>query len=429
MHRAPAIFLCALVSATPLAGASSAPAVDRHASLASPTSPGTRTGNMAAARYGELPLCFEPNLGQATEDVSHVARAPGYSVLLSPAAVVLALGGRHPVGEDDRGPRTGKTLPARGGFGQAGGEAVRLSFVGANTDTRPAEEGPLASRSNYLRGPAVSNWVTDVPHYAAVRYTGLYDGIDAVFYGGGQRLEYDFEVAPGADPSRVRVRFEGQEAAEVTEAGELILKLKGGEVRQPPPVAYQDGASGKRQIGARYALGAGGEVGFALEDYDRARPLVIDPVLIVAVDAAGAAYITGYTDSKDFPTTPGSYDAGYNGGHTDAFVTKLSPDGGAIVYSTFVGGTGDESGEDIAVDASGAAYVTGFTVTPMTGSPPSSDFPVTPGAFDANFNGGDDAFVAKLSADGSALVYSTFLGGTGEETGLAFASTRPAPHT
>ncbi len=257
-------------------------------------------------------------------------------------------------------------------------------------------------------------------NYGQVRYAGLYEGIDAVFYGTGQQLEYDFEVAPGADPSEVWVRFEGQESMEVSEEGDLVLHLRGGEIREQRAEVYQEGEKGNKQkVEAQYVLGPDGQVGFAVDAFDRTKTLTIDPAIVysdylggglftlasgLAVDAAGAAYVTGGTESPAFPVTGAAFDASYNGG-TDVFVTKLSSDGSSAVYSTFLGGPGEDEGLSIAVDGSGRAYVVGLA---------SSGYPVSHLAVDQTCIG-VDGFVTKLNPSGSSLIYSTFLGGSGDD--------------
>ncbi|MBI2829078.1 MAG: SBBP repeat-containing protein, partial [Acidobacteria bacterium] len=262
--------------------------------------------------------------------------------------------------------------------------------------------------------------------YARVRYESVYPGVDLVYYGNQRQLEYDFVVAPGADPGAIKLAFEGARSIERDASGNLILRTAGGDLRMHKPVVYQEVGGVKRLIPGRYVVASKQQVGFHVAAYDRSKPLVIDPVLVystflggsgndfgfrIAVDSAGNAYVTGGTDSTNFPGPGGiaapKLGSSAKGAGGDVFVTKLNPAGTALVYSTYLGGSGNDGGIGIAVDSAGNAYVTGTTN--------SADFPTTLGAFDVTFNGVQDVFVTKLNPAGSALVYSTYLGGSGFE--------------
>jgi hypothetical protein len=396
-----------------------------------------QSGALGADVYDALPMRFEPNVGQTDDRVRFVARGQGYAVFLTDEAATLSLTvarprRRYQPGPDGDDAGRDRTRPAR--------EALRLSLDGVRPGTRVVGERPLAGRSNYLVGHDPAKWRAGVETFAAVRYEGVYEGVDAVFYGIQKRLEYDFEVAPGADPSQIRLRFEGQRAAEVTDGGDLVLRLGGGEVRQQRAFAYQRDGAALDEVDARYTVGSDGRVGLTLGAYDATRPLVVDPILVygdfiggsssferagsIAVDAAGNTYLTGVTDATNFPTTPGAYDTTLNTpspyyGGDDAFVAKVSADGSTLLYATYLGGDSDDRGYAVAVDAAGNAYVTGQTR--------SLYFPATPGAYDTAFTtsntfGDDgDAFVAKLNASGSALVYATYLGSGRTDEGHAIA--------
>src|SRR5262249_27446719 len=244
-------------------------------------------------------------------------------------------------------------------------------------------------------------------------------------------------VAPGADPGAIALTFEGAEAVDVDGAGDLVLRLAGGELRQRKPVVYQELDGSQQTIPAGYVLRPDAAVGFEVGAYDASRPLLIDPVLTystylggsnsdvgtgIAVDSGGNAYVTGLTRSGDFPITPGAFDTTCgvdgqcNGGvSSDGFVTKLNPQGSALVYSTYLGGTLADQGNGIVVDPGGNAYVTGSTSSP--------NFPTTLGAYQTSYLGGNsNAFVTKLNASGSGLVYSTFLvGSVSSASGLSIA--------
>jgi Beta-propeller repeat len=210
-----------------------------------------------------------------------------------------------------------------------------------------------------------------------VKYADVWPGIDLAYHGKERQLEYDFIVAPHANPSAIRLGFKGARKMRVDRHGDLVLRLAGGELRTHKPVAYQEVEGVKSIVTASYAIKAGNRVGFRLGAYDHAAALVIDPTVVystylgggngidngqgIAVDATGAAYVTGNTASTNFPTTAGAFQTAHGGGFYDAFVTKLNPAGSGLVYSTYLGGSGDEYGQAIAVDAAGAAYVTGNT--------------------------------------------------------------------
>jgi hypothetical protein len=277
-----------------------------------------------------------------------------------------------------------------------------------------------------------------------VRYTGVYPGIDLVYHGQQGHLEYDFDVAPGADASSIHLAVEGADQVELSGEGDLVLHTQTGELRQPKPVLYLLGDDGQRQVvDGGYVLDQAPQqrVGFWVGTHDLSRQLVIDPVLVystylggsgddgtnsIAVDAAGNAYVTGFTESPNFPNTLGAFQPTLRGA-SDAFVVKLNPSGTALVYSTFLGGSGADRGLAIVVDAAGDAYVPGDTT--------STDFPTTMGAFEATFRGGfvcpgippgtltacPDGFVTKLNANGTALLYSTYLGGTQPDHGRGIA--------
>jgi hypothetical protein len=341
-----------------------------------------------------------------------------------------------------------------------------MKLVGANAHAQVTALDELPGKSNYFLGDNPAKWHTHVPNYGKVRYERVYPGIDLVYYGHQRQLEYDFVVAPGADPRAIRLavetgnsKLESRKSAihnhllRIDSHGDLVIATESGEVRFRKPVVYQQESTvdrrqlkakngdgipksqipNRKSVDGRYKLLAGNQVGFEVASYDKSRPLVIDPALSystylggssgeigygIAVDADGNAYVTGSTGSIDFPTVNPLQAATV--GDFDAFVSKLDPTGTTLVYSTYLGGTGFDRGTGIALDASGNAYVTGMTA--------SNNFPTTANAFQATFGGGtcgtafcSDAFVAKIQADGAALTYSTYLGGSDADFGQAIA--------
>ncbi|HEY6274643.1 MAG TPA: SBBP repeat-containing protein [Terriglobales bacterium] len=316
-----------------------------------------------------------------------------------------------------------------------------MKLIGSNPHANMEGVDQLPGKTNYFIGHDPQKWRTNVPNYGKVRYAGVYPGVDLIYYGNQGQLEYDFVVAPGADPSEIELDVGAAQAASLRldANGDLALGIQGGEVGFHKPVAYQPAptpGSGIRTerapVKCHYRLTRRNRVMFEVASYDRTRPLIIDPTLkystylggtandegtAVAVDTLGRAYITGQTSSVNFPTTAGAFQTRY-GKDTDAFVTKLNSAGSGLVYSTYLGGSSSDFGESIAVNASGDAYVTGQT--------DSTDFPVTPGAFQTKCAGAcgtksPDTFVTELNSAGSALVYSTYLGGTSSDQGNGIA--------
>lgn len=365
-----------------------------------------------------LPLRFEENRGQAGREALFVARGQGYTLTLEATRSTLA------VIQDGQGAR------------------VRSRLLGANPSPRVSGVKPLAAKSNYLLGGDPKGWITGVPCFERVEFREVYPGVDLVYYGTEGVLEYDFVVAPGADPNQIRMSIEGARL-ELTPEGDLALDAGGGRLRWKKPRVYQAAAGVNRLVEGAYQI-VGRQVRFRVGSYDRNLPLVIDPVLSYAtyyggsnndsargfaVDSEGATYIAGQTVSTNLrPGTTAGVQPTY-GGHTtgswmtgDAFVTKLNSTGTAVVYSTYLGGRDTDSATALAADAEGNVYVTGFT--------DSTNFPVTAGALQTAYRGGNspaqhspagDAFVTKINAAGNALVYSTYLGGELDDRGLAIA--------
>lgn len=340
-------------------------------------------------------------------DTHFVSLAPGYVVQLAPAEVRLIV----------------KESVAKR-------RAIRFTWLDANRNATSTPEALLPGTVNYLKGPDPARWRTSIPTYERVRAHGVYPGIDVVYYGNGRQLEYDLVVAPHADATHARLGIEGAQAR-LAPDGDLHLELTDGQVMNlNAPVAYQDVRGRRVSIDARYRL-SGNEVSFAVGEYDRDLPLIIDPLIYstflggvgfddghaIAVNAAGEAFVTGQTAdaATDFPVTPGAMDGTHNGA-SDVFVTRLNAAGTALLYSTFIGGDSNETGHAIAVNAANEAFVTGYAGFDTVA------FPTTAGAFSTTNNAASpDAFVLRLNAAGNALVYSTLLGGAGEDVGLGIA--------
>jgi hypothetical protein len=408
-----------------------------------------------AALYAHLPLSFEINQGQADPRVKYLAHGQGYTLWLTADQAVLALRSSAELSTS--------ALPV-----------IRLKLVGSDPAPSVWGEQPLPGRSNYFLGNDPKKWRTNIPIYAKVKYANVYPGVDLVYYGNQGQLEYDFVVQPGADPHSIQLAVSsdeqvgsrqkavgstretqdrapaGQSAIDnrpssipvplrIDGNGDLVVGTEGGEVIFHKPLVYQPRTDyeprtknqeprtvNKKVIDGRYAL-QGDRVTFALGDYDRRQPLVIDPVLSystylggtggdvaygIAVDSSGNAYITGTTGSVDFPIV--SAEQPTYGGSGDAFVTKLNPTGSGIIYSTYLGGSGPDTGNAIAVDSSGNVYVAGTTS--------SAGFPTTVNAFQTVYGGPgvaqtgnipqSNGFISKLNPTGTTLLYSSYLGGS-----------------
>lgn len=365
---------------------------------------------------GRLPLSFEANRGQTDPSVGFLARGPGYTVFLTPTETVLSLKNRP----------SQRSVDPKGARRRAEVDSLRMRLVGASNTSQIVGLEEESGRSNYFVGNDQAHWIPDVPRYRRIRYREVYAGIDVVYYGHGRQLEYDLIVAPYADSRSITLEFEQVKRLSIDQAGELVLTLNGGELHQRRPMIWQDIDGTRQDVVGGYVMRNDSQVGFEVGAYDRSRPLVIDPVLSystylggsdddlgadIALDAGGNVYVTGETQSANFPKVgalQGTFNVGTCGSPaapcSEVFVSKLNAAGNALVYSTYLGGASDDSGKSIAVDSTGAVYVAGDTE--------STNFPTTNGAFQRTFGGTIfDAFVAKLSPSGSALVYSTYLGG------------------
>jgi PKD repeat protein len=380
-----------------------------------------------------MPLSFTQNMGQWDERALFRADAGGATMWITTEGVYYQFTRRIELPDADQD-TSGSDLAFEGqnprGFDTEPDSiealVLKAAFVGANPNPTASGNKLLDYKCNYFLGNDRAKWRTDVPNYEAIVLDEVYPGIDLTYYGNGKQMEYDFVVSPGADYSQIQIQYEGAEGLAVGDDGALVVTTKWGEIKELTPVVYQEVGGSRRQVSSEYVVQSDHTFGFRLgQDYDRALPVVIDPVLVystylggsdgevgraIAVDGAGSAYVTGETSSANFPTL-NPYQ-GTNRGGVDAFVTKLSSGGNSLVYSTFLGGTYDERGYGIAVDGSGAAYVTGQTR--------STDFP-TSNPYQGTNRGYADAFVVKLSSGGNSLAYSTYLGGSDDDWGWGIA--------
>lgn len=407
------------------------------------------------------PLHFEPNRGQSRAEVRYVARSRGLELGLTAQGASLRFGANE--------------------------HRLRWKWQGANRAARIEAEDALGAHSNYFFGRDSRRWVTDVPHFARVRYRDLYPGVDLAYYGHEGRLEYDLVLAPGAAPETIRLAVEDSAPVRL-DGGDLVLGSAGAELRQHAPRAWQRIGGVDRPVRAEYVLTGKNRVGFRVGNYDRSRELVIDPVLTfstylgginddvanrviadaagnayvvgttgsagagkkvmvskfkpdgtlvyasvfggsyssaglaIAIDEDGKAYVTGNTRADDFPAVNAlqpniAGEKQYGLYPTEAFVAIVNADGNKLLYSTYLGGSGADEGDAITLDSDHNIYITGMTE--------STDFPLSNAVQSQHGPGSPkDAFIAKLAADGSSLVYSTYLGGGGNESGYALALDR-----
>jgi hypothetical protein len=360
-----------------------------------------------------LPMSFIQNQGQVAEDIKFYEKRGGQVVYFTPQEVVFSLE-----------PGTGKAGLLEAPGDSAKPALVRLGPLGLQQGVKLEAADPLPGRVNYFIGNDPQKWRTNIPTYRAVAFRNAYPGIDLKFYGTGRQLEYDVIVQPGADPTQVRFKYAGIKGLKVTPQGDLALALPGGgELIQKKPVIYQEiggqrvAREGKFRVDRDHA---GLVYGFEVAAYDQNHPLVIDPVMLfstylgagsldgaeaIALDAADNVYLTGITSSPDLGTTGGAFQSGYQGGTYDAFVAKINPQTHTLIYQTYLGGSGEDWGYAIAVDAQGNAHVGGKTN--------SANFPLK-NAVKTKVGSDFDAYVAKLNPSGSGLVYSTLLGGDQE---------------
>ncbi len=383
--------------------------------------------------YGKLPLYFIENKGQLDPKVRFYVKTSGQTLYFTGEGIVFDLLRREKkAGEDTKG-----TEKVRQG---TRAKKERLVF---NLEFENARSGVLIggienqdAMINYFVGNDRSKWKRDIPTYKGIVYKGIYKGIDLKVFGNGKDIEYEFIVSPGGNPGDILLTYNGIKGLATNREGELLIATAFGELKETKPYIYQEvkrksavDGSFKIQSPAGKSQTGKFSYGFQVASYNPSYPLIIDPTLRystylggssndwgagIAVDGSGNAYVTGETDSLDFPTQD-PYQGSYAGGMDDAFITKFSSSGSALTYSTYLGGSEDDVGKGIAIDSSGNAYVTGQTY--------STDFPTQDPyqGSKAGDAGSYDAFITKLSSSGSALTYSTYLGGSESDGGIGIA--------
>ncbi len=412
-----AAFLAAAVLAT--AGVGFHFVIPVHAAKASGPKPAVHKA--LGSKSLSLPLFFEPNQGQTAPQVKFLARGSGYGLFLTADEAVLDL---QPVSPS---PRTATLSP-----GHAPSSVIRMHLDGANSAASVSGAEPLPGKSSYFIGNDPAKWHRDIPQFAQVQYKSVYPGVDLVYYGNQRQLEYDFRVAPAADPNQIALSFKGASARiDSGDSGDLILATANGDVRFHAPLVYQWDGTVQKSVAGSFRRLADNKIGFTIAAYDHSRELVIDPVLSystylggsgtealvkIAVDANQTIYVAGSTNSADFPLNP--LGNSLLTGTQNIFISKINTTltGTAqLVYSIYLGGKQTDSLAGIAVDPAFGIYVAGSTTSP--------EFPTVNG-LPATVTGGIfHGFLSKLTLSGTAysLTYSTYLAGNGIDavTGLA----------
>ncbi|MEE8576309.1 MAG: SBBP repeat-containing protein, partial [candidate division Zixibacteria bacterium] len=373
---------------------------------------------------GEMPLAFTENRGQWDEQAIFRADAGRATLWFTQEGVTCQFS--RAIAQSDEVTNASPDSPGQGDIlaSQQMAEhrteslVIKASFVGANTNARMTGNDQLEYKCHYLIGNDRTKWQTDVPNYSSISYESIYPGIDLVYYGNDDQMEYDFICSAEADISLIKIQYDGIESLAIDDDGALMIGTKWNTVREATPFVYQVENSGRRQLSGSYRLLGDNTFGFELgDDYDPSLPVIIDPLISystyvggngddqahgLVIDTAGNVFIVGFTASTDFPTT--AQYQGSNAGNNDVFVTKMNSAGSGLIYSTYLGGSGNDYGYGIDVDYRGEVYVTGQTY--------STNFP-TENAYQSTHGlGSSDAFVTKLSETGKTLVFSTYLGGS-----------------
>lgn len=378
-------------------------------------------------------IAFEPNMGQTDPRALFLAHTAGGTAFFTATGMILSFA--EPIPPEDRV----RPISQQTRLATVPRTVLAETYVAANPNTKVSPSNPLAGKVNYIVGNDPARWRAGLPTYAGITYTALYPGVDMSYTAANGGLESTFTVAPGAEPSVIRWQYAGSTGLLLDDDGDLIINLSAhAEARGPArtirvlaPTAWQEEGAARRAVSVAYDVGVDGSVGFKIGAYDRGLPLIIDPTLVystylgglrdeqafgkIAVNLAGEAIVTGYTNSLDFPTSS-PYQAAPRGslGTFTGFISKLNAAGTELVFSTYFGGSGGDFPLGVATNTAGEIYVTGYTV--------SGDFP-TVSPIQASYGGNTDAFVAKFNPSGSTLLYSTYLGGSGFDAAQGIAAT------
>jgi hypothetical protein len=393
----------------------------------------------SAQKVGNTQVYFEENKGQFDKRVNFFARGTsGYELFLTSTEAVYVVSDNHSKPDKIKSNKAVSYTQINIEAPKRKSTAVYMTLKGANPNAEFIGSQLLEHRTNYFRGSDESSWRTNIPNYKSVRTNQIYDGIDVIWHGrenGG--VQPDFVVHPNADLNQIQWKIEGAKDVELTSTGDLVIKTEYSDIKQIRPRLYQESNNLLTEVGSKFLVQKNADSQFVKIEIDNSNQyetefcesklltseLAFSTFLggsgsdngeAIAIDAVGNSYVTGVTRSPQFPTTPGPLDPSLDG-LEDVFVTKLNATGSALVYSTYLGGNETDAGNDIAVDTSGNVYVVGRTVDGVI------DFPTTIGSFSPLHNGTNDAFVTKINPTGSALIYSTFIGGTNGDQGYAIA--------
>jgi len=424
--------------------------------------PGPAASKTLASKAMSLPMFFEPNQGQTAPQVKFLARGPGYGLFLTAGEAVLELH-RSAAGTQHSASSQTSALSSQ----PAASSVIRMRLAGANASPRVSGASPLPGKSSYYIGNDPAKWHRDIPQFARVEYSGVYPGVDLVYYGNQGQLEYDFRVAPAADPSQIALSFDGASAQ--IASGDLVLSTSSGDVRFHAPVVYQQDGNTQKPVAGGFRQLADNKIGFTVGPYDHSRELVIDPVLsystylggggesvaYVAVGPDNNVYLAGSTKSANFPTVS-PYQACLDGAKptgnppvcppptgnptpTNIFIAEMSPDLSTLLYATYLGGSGTDTAAGISVGTAmngiNGGQPAGYDVY-VAGSTTSTNFPtsgtggtIEPFQYGPPTQAGTHGFVSRLNIDissitnttTSTLFYSTYLAGNGTDTvtGLA----------
>lgn len=385
----------------------------------------TKTKAQISENYGKLPLRFEKNIGQTNENIDFISHNNNYTLFLSPTKATFSFKKEkninnfvHKLKINEQNSNVTPT------------NTLTMQLVKGNVNADIVEVKKLETVSNYFLSNDKKQWQANVENFAKIKYQNVYPGIDVVYYGTQRQLEYDFIVAPYADPKLINLAFVEAENLTINNDGNLVIIANNQELYKKKPYIYQEVNGIKKQIVSSYIIKENKEVSFQLGDYDTSKPLIIDPMIgystylggtgsdfsnAIAVDNTGNAYIVGYTESANFPTNNPQQRT--LSGKNDLFISKLNASGSSLTFSTYIGGNDEDFGNAIAIDSKGNVYVAGYTF--------SSNFP-TVSAFQSKngntiANSGGDAFIVKLNAQGNALMYSTYLGGASDDLATSIA--------
>ena len=403
---------------------------------ASISKPDSATRARIEENFGKLPLYFIENRGQMDSRVTHYVKGRDKSLFFTSQGVTFLLRGKGGLSSTPGAViRRASYSPEPSKVDRSLRWAVRLEFLGANADVKPAGIDRTKAVVSYFKGKR-EEWKAGLKTYSGVMYRDLWPGIDLIYTGTVNRLKYRFVVKPGTDPNIIRLAYRGASSTAINDAGQLEVKTPVGGFKDDRPYTYQDVDGQRIEVATGYRVDSGDDkgayvYGFKVGSYDKSKPLVVDPAVLVycgyiggssgdngqgiAIDGEGNAYVTGSTDSDEatFPVTVGP-DLTHNGGNLDVFVAKVNATGTALDYCGYIGGSSGDNGQGIAVDGEGNAYVTGFTLSDET------TFPATVGP-DLTHNGGYDGFVARVNATGTALDYCGYIGGSADDVGIGIA--------